>query len=74
MRLRENFQPGCMWKRRYPDWPTAEREALTLMDDLRDGKLRQKKGGTVWAYPCGSHFHIGHQPLWRGATYPKVAA
>lgn len=64
----------CTWKRRYPDWLTAEGEAVRLMDDLRAAKLKRLKGGTVWAYPCGDHYHIGHQPLWRGSTYPSPAS
>lgn len=59
MRLK---QDRCRDKIVYPDWLTAEGEALRLMEDLRDGRLKRVKGGTVWAYRCGSHFHIGHQP------------
>lgn len=58
-------QDRCRDKIVYPDWLTAEREALRLMDDLRDGRLKRVKGGTVFAYPCSGHFHIGHQPLMR---------
>ena len=53
----------CEYKRQYPDWLTAEREALRLMADLDAGLLPRKKGGTVFAYPCGDHYHIGHEPL-----------
>lgn len=53
----------CATKLRYATWDIAEREALQLMDDMRDGKLKRVKGGTVFAYSCGDHFHVGHQPL-----------
>ncbi len=53
----------CDWKRRYGSWAEAEREALLFMDDMRDGKLKRWKGGTMFAYQCAEHFHIGHQPL-----------
>lgn len=64
----------CLYKRHYDDWPAAERAALELMDDVRDGLLRVLKGGTVFAYPCGDHYHIGHQPLWKGSNYPTPAS
>lgn len=52
----------CVSKLHYPDWPTAESAALALMDDNRAGTSKHPKGGTVYAYPCGDHYHIGHQP------------
>lgn len=64
--------PRCASKLPYSTWPEAETAALELMADLRDGKLKVKKGGTVFAYPCADHYHIGHMALWRGSNYPVV--
>ena len=57
----------CHTKQRYTTWDGAERAARILMDDVRSGKVRDKKKGVLVAYPCKfssevgfEHFHIGH--------------
>src|SRR3990167_7043374 len=52
----------CPTKRTYPDWEIAEKEATLLLEDLRNGKLRIRKSGNVFAYCCSvcGRWHIGH--------------
>lgn len=60
----QNRGERCTQKRTYVTWSEAEEEAVQLLEDMRDGKLRILKGGNIFAYRCevcGS-FHVGHTP------------
>lgn len=46
----------------YRSWTEAEDAAVTLIEDLRDGRLARQKGDNIFAYRCDycPHWHIGH--------------
>ena len=60
--MNENTDCRAPWKVRY----AAKSDAIRNIKDMKVNKHENRKvANTLCAYPCGDHWHVGHDKLKR---------